>query len=211
MTQRICLREMILLSFVTMLLLFQNCFQLSSQTSDVNAQGSQTGVTKNNCQFISTTTMRSILARLGALDQTISPSSGGDLRLVNEQLQPQNEGHIARSAASLGEASPDLDLPEDVSCRTMKFKIAGELMIDACQAGLAANRSLFMANLFPRGFDERNLQFFHLEIFYQSYLGRSPDPFEVSELKVLAANVSSAIAPAAVCGAALSSMESLIR
>ncbi|MBX9769112.1 MAG: hypothetical protein K2X47_17685 [Bdellovibrionales bacterium] len=207
-------RSLFIGTTTAMVLLFQNCFQLSQQTTTASENSSLSSlqeITKTNCAFVSTTTLRSILASLGSLDQSINAAHGGDLRMVNAQLQPQNEGHLMRSAASLGEADPETDTPEDRSCKTMKFKIASELLIDACQAGLSANRDQFMASLFPKGFNDRDLQATHVDPLFQRYLGRSADVAEVAELRGLASVVSSAIAPAAVCGAVLSSVESLIR
>ena len=155
--------------------------------------------------------MRSMLAKIGALDLTLNASNGGDLRLVNAAGEPQAIGHIARSTASLGEADPVLGVAEDNACRTIKFKIATELFIDACQAGLSANRDRFMSELFPKGFDDKALNASHIDPLFQKYIGRSADPAEVAELRALASVVSATVAPAAVCGAVLSSFESLVR
>lgn len=201
---------------ILMLASFQNCFQLASQTSQVANQSQNLGslggnVTMTNCQFLGTDSMRSILGSLGSLDMSINAPKGGDLKIVNAAMQPQNIGHIARSSASLGEADPANGTPEDNTCKTMKFKVATELFIDGCQAGLAANRDQFMARVFPKGFSDRDLQASHIEPLFQRYIGRNPDAQELSELRGLASTVSAAVAPAAVCGAVLSSFEALVR
>ncbi|MBX9768915.1 MAG: hypothetical protein K2X47_16700 [Bdellovibrionales bacterium] len=205
---------LVVLSFA-MTASFQNCFQLASQTNQVASQsesiGSLSGVTMTNCQFLGTDSMRSVLGSLGALDMSINTPKGGDLKIVNAALQPQNIGHIGRSSASLGEADPVNGTAEDNTCKTMKFKIATELFIDGCQAGLAANKDRFMASVFPKGFSDRDLQASHIEPIFQKYIGRNPDAQELAELRGLASTVSAVVAPAAVCGAVLSSFEALVR
>ena len=174
---------------------YQNCFQIKGNKNDAGGGGSggySSGTFgKSDCQFVSTTALHSYL-------KDILGIVSGDTAVLDANGNPTSTMYIASNGAALGD--PGVDTPSNTTCGSLKYKIAAEIMINACGTASAAS----LQALFPNGAND-------FSTIYQKVFGRSPTSEEVETLRNLVQSVSSQTAEKAACAAVSASVEALAR
>lgn len=167
------------------------CYQMVPEVAVEETSKSQLELQKVDCQFVSVETLSSIIKNqigLPAGDVTIK----GDTKMS-----------LVEYAAKLGKGNMASGVADENSCGALKYKLATQVMIDACTEGLNTDAT-FVKRLFPNGTDD-------YAKLYTTLLGRLPTAEENAELDRLRGSVSSQVFPAAACAAVAASVESLNR
>jgi hypothetical protein len=175
-------------------MLTQACYQMAPQISD-SANSKETPAeldrAKVNCQFVSVDTLKSIIKNQIGLPSGDVPIVGSSTMSLVEYGTKLGKGDLANGVA------------DDASCGALKYKLAMQVMVDACTEALNQDNT-FTARLFPNGTSD-------YEKLFQTFLGRSPSAEESAALDQLNGRVSGSVFPAAACGAVAASLESLSR
>jgi len=149
------------------------------------------------CQFVSVDTLRNTLTGVLGITsgdtQIIYPTANSGLYLRDRRVQLGALPAGANSGVT------------NSNCGTLKYKVASELMINACQQANPQN----LAALFPGGLSSSNPSANNYNTIYRVFMGRNPDAEEIEVLNTLVGQVSQGVAQAAVCAAVSSSIEAL--
>jgi hypothetical protein len=170
----------------------QGCYQMSPDArANKDSDNVQLLGGLSDCQFISVPTFKSLLRNTLSLPQD-------DTALLDANGRATNNFYLSTFQASLG-ASVN-GSPSDSSCSALKYKLASEIMINACTEAPEST----MQRLFPRGSSD-------FTTLYLTFLGRNPTQDEVQTLRQLKESVSETVAERAACAAVGSSLEVLAR
>ena len=168
-------------------LALSGCFQVSKsqRSTAANSNDSGPGVTKTDYAMVSPETVISMLTTTLGL-----PASDASVQKVRANY------------FQLGGGDPSQGIPADSSFSALKGKLLLEVFIDGCSAGM--QNATTKAKLFPKGTRD-------YDSLYLTVMGRTPSSEEKAELDFLHDSVSDTVAPAAICGAVLSSIEAVNR
>lgn len=166
------------------------CYQGTSLGGGVGKAGTSTETsppaeTKTNYAMVSPETLQSMLI------------TGLGLTAASAPVTKVRNNYVA-----LGGADPAQNVPSNSAYSSLKGKLVFEIFIDGCEMGMS--NAAIKNRLFPNGDRDYNA-------IYLAFLGRSPTDDEKQVLDDLHNMVSDQIAPAAICGALLASVEPLNR
>ena len=166
------------------------CFKVSQMPNAPTGTSASTGggsgePSKKNYAIISPEAMESILVNVLGVPVT-------DVSVQK----------IRDNALALGQADPANGIPGNSAMTALKAKIVLEAMIDGCTLGL--QNAQVSQKLFPNGLN-------NYDTLFKTFTGRAATPEEVQLLDTLKNSVSQTVAPAAVCGAVIASIEPLNR
>ena len=194
------------ISFMAVILGFQNCGPGGFQASPVDKNGNfvaassvtpPTQITSkvlSECQIISPDILQSRIKNILGI-------ASGDVPILADNGNTTGSMRIASALQTLGQGNPTDGTVDDYSCSTPKYKIMIQVFIDACS--IAMTDATVAGRLFPNGPSDFNA-------LYTSLVGRVPTADEIAILVELQGAVTAAQAKAAACGAVASSLASLI-
>lgn len=174
---------------------YNNQTDMASVTTDQASTGSlseeEAELEKTECRFVSVNTMRSILINQLGIASGDVPIGGG-----------VTGNYLTNYARSFGEGNAAQGIASETSCSSLKFKLATQLMVQACVQSYTADQNAFMSRFFPSGTS-------NYDALFLTFVGRYPKAEEADAIKGIFSAVPADKAPAAACASVASSLEVL--